>query len=178
MSDPFLGQIQIFGFGFAPQNWALCAGQIMPIQQNTALFSLLGTNYGGDGKVTYALPNFQGSAACAVGQGPGLTQRVIGETFGSETVTLLPNEMPAHNHSFNIYNQSAAKRHGTPVSGDALAAPDTTKPFEVAHPNPISGNFPVQMIGGAGGGQPHPNQQPYLTLNFCIALSGIFPQRP
>ena len=177
MSDPFIGQVQIFGFGFAPKDWAQCAGQIMPIAQNTALFSLLGTNFGGDGRVTYALPNFQGSAACAVGQGPGLTGRAIGETFGSETVTLLSSEMPSHSHAFNVFNQNdATKRHGAPLSGDALSAPGTVTPFVSGAT--VSGNFPVSMIAPAGGGQPHVNQQPYLVLNFCIALNGIFPQRP
>lgn len=178
MSDPFLGQMQIFGFNFAPNGWAFCAGQIMPISQNTALFSLLGTIYGGDGKVTYALPNFQGAAGCAVGQGPGLTNRDLGETFGSESVTLITNEMPMHSHGFNVYNQSdASKRHGTPVSGDALAAPGSITPFVAGTP-PVSGNFPATMVMPAGGSQPHANQQPYLSLNFCIALSGVFPQRP
>lgn len=177
MSDPFLGEMQIFGFGFAPANWALCAGQIMPISQNTALFSLLGMNFGGDGKVTYALPNLQGSAACAVGQGPGLTERYIGEAFGSENVTLLPNEMPAHTHAFNVFNQGdGTKRHASPLPGDALSAPGTVTPFVSGAT--VAGNFPPQMIGVAGGSQPHTNQQPYLALNFCIALQGIFPQRP
>ena len=177
MSDPFTGQVQIFGFDFAPRSWALCAGQIMPIAQNTALFSLLGTNFGGDGKVTYALPNFQGLAACAVGQGPGLTERVIGESFGSETVTLAANQMPLHNHPFNVFNQGdAAKRHGAPLSGDALSAPGTVTPFVSGAP--VSGAFPASMIAPAGGSQAHANQQPYLALNFCIALSGVFPQRP
>lgn len=177
MSDPFLGQLQIFGFNFAPANWALCAGQIMPISQNTALFSLLGTSFGGNGTTNFGLPNFQGNAACGMGQGPGLTQRSVGETFGTETVTLLTSEMPAHNHSFNVFNQGdATKRHGTPVSGDALTAPGTVTPFVSGAT--VAGNFAPQMIGLAGGGQPHPNQQPYLAMNFCIALSGIFPQRP
>ena len=176
MSDPFTGQVQIFGFGFAPKDWAQCAGQIMPIRQNTALFSLLGTNFGGDGVVTYALPNFQGAAVCAVGQGAGLTERTIGEAFGSATVTLNATEMPLHNHTFNVFNQGdVAKRHGAPLSGDALSAPGTVTPFVPGAT--VSGNF-APMIALAGGSQPHPNQQPYLVLNFCIALNGIFPSRP
>ncbi len=177
MSDPFIGQVQIFGFGFAPSSWAQCAGQIMPIAQNTALFSLLGTSFGGDGKTTYALPNFQGAAACAVGQGPGLTGRVIGEAFGSKTVTLLTNEMPSHSHAFNVFNQGdTTKRHGVPLPGDALSAPGTVTPFVPG--GAVSGNFPATVVAPAGGNQPHENQQPYLVLNFCIALSGVFPQRP
>lgn len=177
MSDPFLGQVQIFGFNFAPKDWAFCAGQILPLSQNTALFSLLGTNFGGDGKTTFGLPDFQGSAACATGQGPGLSPRSIGEAFGSETVTLLPQEMPQHNHMFNVFRQSdASKRHSTPLPGDALSAPGTITPFVPGAT--VSGNFPMQMLAPAGGGLPHENRQPYLTLNFCIALSGVFPQRP
>lgn len=177
MSEPFVGQVQIFGFNFAPRNWALCAGQLMPIAQNTALFSLLGTSFGGDGKTTFGLPDFQGRAGCGMGQGPGLTPRYTGDSFGSENVTLTSGEMPAHNHGFNIFNQSdTSKRRGTPEAGDALLAPGVAQPFV---PNAaLSGNFPVQTIGVGGGGQPHPNQQPYLTLNFCIALQGVFPQRP
>ena len=176
MSDPYLGQLQIFGFDFAPQNWASCNGQIMPISQFSALFSLLGVNFGGNGTTNFSLPNFQGAAACATGQGPGLSPRSVGETFGTENVTLTSGEMPAHNHPFNVYNQSdASKRHGTPVAGDALSAPGTITPFITGT---ASGNFAPQMILPAGGGQPHPNQQPYLAMNFCIALNGIFPQRP
>lgn len=177
MSDPFLGQIQIFSFDFAPANWAQCSGQLMPISQNPALFSLLGTTYGGDGRVTYALPNFNGSAACGVGQGLGLTERFLGETFGSETVMLLSTEMPAHTHGFNVYNQSdASKRHAAPANGDALSAPGSVPPFVSGAS--IAGNFATQMVQVAGGSQPHANQQPYLAMNFCIALQGAFPQRP
>lgn len=177
MSDPFLGEVQIFGFDFAPNEWAQCNGQIMPIAQNTALFSLLGTNFGGDGKVTYALPNFQGKAACAAGQGPGVTGRAIGEAFGSETVTLLTSEMPSHNHAFHVFNQGdAAKRHGMPSPGDALSIPGVVKPFVPG--GTVSGNFPMAMVTSAGSSQPHENRQPHMALNFCIALRGLFPQRP
>jgi microcystin-dependent protein len=177
MSEHFLGEIQIFGFGFAPYQWAQCSGQIMPLSQNTALFSLLGTNFGGDGRTTFGLPNFSGSAACGVGPGPGLTERIIGETFGSETVTLLPTEIPQHSHAFNIYNQGvAAKRHGIPVAGDALSAPGTVTPFAAG--TIPSGTFPAQMVQPTGGSQAHANQQPYLAMNFCIALQGTFPARP
>jgi microcystin-dependent protein len=177
MSDPFLGQLQIFGFPFAPRNWALCTGQLLPISQYTALFSLLGVNFGGNGTSNFGLPNFQGAAACATGQGPGLTPRAIGEAFGSDTVTLLAGEMPAHSHPFEVFNQAdGTKRHGAPVAGDALSAPGTVTPFVSGAT--VAGNFAPTMIGVAGGGQPHPNQQPYLAMNFCIALNGIFPQRP
>jgi microcystin-dependent protein len=177
MSDPFLGEIQLYAFQFAPASWAFCAGQIMPIQQNSALFSLLGAIYGGDGKVSFGLPNFQSSAACAQGAGPGLTERVIGETFGSETVTLLTTEMPAHSHAANFYGQrDSTKRQGVPASGSALVSPNNSMIF--AQTSTVSGNFPVNELTPTPGGQPHPNQQPYLAMNFCIALSGVFPARP
>ncbi|WNL46388.1 tail fiber protein [Dyella sp. BiH032] len=177
MSDPFIGEIQIYGFNFAPNNWAMCQGQLMPIQQNTALFSLLGTTFGGNGTSNYQLPNFVGNAACGQGQGLGLTPRVMGETFGSDTVTLLYNEMPAHSHAARVYNQTvAAKRTGIPAAGDAVILPQSVAPFTTT--NAVNSAFPVQTIGVAGGGQAHENQQPYLTLNFCISLAGVFPQRP
>ncbi|WP_430391817.1 phage tail protein [Dyella sp. 20L07] len=178
MSDPFIGEIQIFAFNFAPARWAFCAGQILPIQQNTALFSLLGTNYGGNGQNTFGLPNLQGQTVCATGQGPGLSQRDLGETFGSETVTLTSNQMPMHLHSANVYGQrDTTKRHSSPLAQDALLVPATITPFTTT--NTVGGSFVPAMIGPAtGGNQPHPNQQPYLTLNFCIALAGNFPPRP
>ena len=177
MSDPFIGEIQIYGFNFAPVNWAMCQGQLMPIQQNTALFSLLGTTFGGNGTSNYQLPNFTGNAACGQGAGAGLTQRYVGETFGSDSVTLLYNQMPAHNHGARIYNQTdTTKRTGVPAAGDALVLPESAPPFTTT--SATNSVFPVQTIGVAGGGQAHANQQPYLTLNFCISLAGVFPQRP
>ena len=178
MSDQFIGQIQLFAFNFAPYQWAMCAGQIMPIQQNAALFSLLGVNFGGNGTSTFALPNFQGQAACAVGQGTGLSQRDIGETFGSENVSLTYDQLAAHNHTVNVYTQhDVAKRHGTPVAQDAITVPANISPFTtVATPN---GTFPAGMLGAnTTNNLPHANQQPYLALNFCIALAGNFPTRP
>lgn len=177
MSEPFLGEIQLYAFQFAPVNWAFCAGQIMSIQQNSALFSLLGTTYGGDGRATYGLPNFQSSAACAQGAGPGLTPRIMGETFGSESVTLLMNEMPSHSHAANFYPQrDNTKRQGIPASGSALVSPNNS--FIFAQTTTINGNFPATEITPWQGGLAHDNQQPYLAMNFCIALSGTFPTRP
>lgn len=177
MSDPFLGEIQIYGFNFAPANWAMCQGQIMPIQQNSALFSLLGVQFGGNGQTNFALPNYAGNAACGQGQGAGLTPRTVGETFGSDSVILLSNEMPAHTHGARIYNQpTAANRAGVPAAGDAVITPGTTVMLTTT--STANTTLPVQTIGAAGGGQPHENRQPYLTLNFCIALAGVFPQRP
>jgi len=177
MSNNFLGEIQLFAFGFNPLNWAPCNGQLLPISQNTALFSLLGTNFGGDGKTTFGLPNFQGSAACGVGSGPGLTERVIGETFGSETVTLNPLEIPTHTHPFNAYNQTdTSKRQSAPATGSALTLPAEITPY-IGGTSP-TGSFAMQMVQPAGGSLPHENRQPFLAMNFCIALSGQFPQRP
>jgi microcystin-dependent protein len=175
----FLGEIQIFGFNFAPANWALCAGQLMAIQQNTALFSLLGTVYGGDGKTTFGLPDMKAQAACAQGQGLGLSTYFIGETFGSPTVTLSPQEIPSHTHTTNLGLQTtAANRFAAPsATNNYLVGPSTSTPF--AQSQTPNGTFSPNMVGAyTGGGQPHANQQPYLTLNFCIALQGIFPQRP
>ncbi|MET4614899.1 microcystin-dependent protein [Stenotrophomonas sp. 2619] len=177
MSDQFLGEIQMFGFDFAPAQWALCAGQLLPISQNTALFSLLGTTYGGDGRSNFALPNLQGFTACGQGQGPALSDRTLGEVFGTTSVTLLESEMPRHSHAVNVYAQrDATKLHGTPLQGDAVTIPTATAPF--ADATPANAGFAPSMVGVAGGSQPHENRQPYLTVNFCIALRGIFPPRP
>jgi microcystin-dependent protein len=171
--DPFVAEIRIFPFNFAPKGWAFCDGQLLPLSQNTALFSLLGTTYGGNGKSNFALPNMQGNAPMHPGQGPGLSLHDLGETGGSETVSLLESEIPSHSHNVTASSQDGLDNH--PV-----------------------GNFPAQSIGinmyqpqgtptivamndsslaPAGGDQPHNHMQPYLTLNFCIALQGVFPPR-
>lgn len=173
MADPFVAEIRIFPFTFAPKGWAFCDGQIMPLSQNTALFSLLGTTYGGDGSTTFALPNLQGNAPMHPGQGPGLSLHDLGETGGSETVTLLQSEIPAHNHSLGAQN--------TPLGGVAsgagatLSRPASGNLYNVASPQLVA--MAPQAIAPAGGDQPHNNLQPYLTLNFCIALQGVFPPR-
>lgn len=173
----FLGEIQIFGFNYAPANWAFCGGQLMAISQNAALFSLLGTTYGGDGKTTYALPNLQGQAACAVGQGVGLSEYFLGETFGSTSVTLNPLEIPGHTHTANLFAQTTpANRFAAPTPNSYPVAPSDSTPF--AQNQTANGTFSPNFVGpNVGGGQPHANQQPYLALNFCIALQGVFPQR-
>jgi len=174
MTEPYIGQIQPFGFNFPPRGWAFCNGATLAIQQNTALFSLLGTQYGGNGTTTFMLPNFTNRAACNQGQAPGLTPRGIGEAFGDASVSLTWQEMPAHSHGLNLYNQGdASKRAGAPVPGAALSVPTASSPFaNGAQPN---APFSPLACGPAGGGQPHENRQPYLALNFCIALQGVFP---
>jgi microcystin-dependent protein len=172
--DQFIGQIQIFGFNFAPRDWALCNGAILAIRQNTALFSLLGTMYGGDGKTTFMLPNFAGRTCCNQGEGPGVTSRTVGESFGENSVTLTANEMPAHSHPFTIYNQTdTSKRTSAPANGSSLVVPQNSAPFNSSGAANVQ--FSPRMGGMAGGGQPHENRQPYLAMNFCIALSGVFP---
>jgi microcystin-dependent protein len=171
MSDPFVGEIRIVGFNFAPTGWAQCNGQLLPLSQNTALFSLLGTFYGGDGKSTFALPNLQGSAPMHQGQGSGLSARFIGEQSGSQTVTLLTSEMPAHAHfamgrSILGNNVSPA---GSNWAGSSIARPYLADPNN----NPAS----PMALSITGGSQPHNNMPPYLTLNFIIAMQGVFPPR-
>jgi microcystin-dependent protein len=173
MADPFVAEIRIFPFNFAPKGWAFCNGQLMPISQNTALFSLLGTTYGGDGKSTFALPDMQGNVPMHPGQGQGLSLRDLGEQSGSENVTLLESEMPFHTHVLRANNTVAEASLPT----NASIARQTFNMFQTvtnANLTPMA----FQALTPAGGSLPHNNMQPYLTLNFCIALQGVFPQRP
>jgi microcystin-dependent protein len=175
MSDPFVAEIRIFPFNFAPKGWAFCNGQLLPISQNTALFALLGTFYGGDGKSNFALPNMQGNTPMQQGQGQGLSLRDLGELGGEQSVTLLQSEMPAHNHTAVA---ATGGGQGSPVS-NAWASGLKTGPSLYSPPG--ANNKDVQMnpqaLSLAGGSQPHNNLMPYLTLNFCIALQGVFPPR-
>jgi microcystin-dependent protein len=172
MANPFLAEIRIFPFNFAPKGWAFCNGQLMPLSQNTALFSLLGTTYGGDGKSNFALPNMQGSAPMHPGQGPGLSLHDLGETGGSDTVTLLQSEMLAHSHGLTASNRQGTDQ--SPVNELFAGGIGGISQYAAAGSNvQISPN----AIAPQGGGQPHNNLMPYLTLNFCIALQGIFPAR-
>jgi microcystin-dependent protein len=174
MASPFVAEIRIFGFNFAPTGWALCDGQLMPISQNTALFSLLGTMYGGDGKSTFALPNLQGSAPMQQGQGSGLSQRFQGETGGEENVTLLTTEMPSHSHSANAFSGGGSATDPTDnvwASAQVLRqGQNLYGPAGGATMNPLA-------LSIAGSSFPHNNLMPYLVLNFCIALQGVFPAR-
>lgn len=174
MADPFVAEIRIFPFNFPPKGWAWCNGQLLPLSQNTALFSLLGTTYGGDGESTFALPDLKGRAPMHPGQGPGLSLHDLGERSGSETVTLLGSEMPAHSHAL------------TAAGGDVG---DERIPLDraFARTTGVGGNLygavsnlvsmSAQALPPAGGDQPHNNMMPYLTLNFNIALQGVFPPR-
>lgn len=172
MADPFVAEIRLFPFNFAPKGWAFCDGQILPISQNTALFSLLGTTYGGDGKSTFALPNLQGNAAMFWGQGQGLSLRDLGEIGGSQTVTLLQSEIPSHNHSVN----AAVDPGELNLPTDAALTRSDGGTFYRA-PGGAVANMSPSALPLTGGSQPHNNMQPYLTLNFCIALQGVFPPR-
>lgn len=174
MADPFVAEVRIVPFNFPPKGWAFCNGQLLPISQNTALFSLLGTMYGGDGKSTFALPDVQGSAVMHPGQGPGLSLHDQGETGGSETVTLLSTEMPVHNHNLMASGTNASTAN--PSGQTALARSFGGLAYKVDPPGATSA-MAIQAIGLTGGGLPHNNMMPYLTLSFIIALQGVFPPR-
>jgi microcystin-dependent protein len=180
MANPFLAEIRIFGFNFAPKGWAFCAGQILPLSQNTALFSLLGTTYGGDGKSTFALPNLEGSAPMHPGQGPGLSLHDLGETGGSTSVTLLQSEMPSHNHTFQgntTTATNASPANAVYMRGHYNDGVGNTGAVDLYTTNAPDTTLNPFVLGIAGGNQPHNNMQPYLTLNFCIALQGVYPPR-
>ena len=167
--EPFLGQLMLVPYNFAPQGWAFCNGQIMSIAQNSALFSLLGTTYGGNGQTTFALPDLRGRVAISAGQGPGLQNYSLGEVAGSESVTLISTQMPAHTH---LVGASTGSAQATP--DNAFPGSDTsTQIYDLA----ASTTMNPQMIQPAGGSQPHENRQPYLVLNYIIALQGVYPSR-
>jgi microcystin-dependent protein len=171
MADPFVAEIRIFAGNYAPTGWALCNGQLVPISQNTALFSLLGTYYGGDGRTTFALPNLQGCAPMHQGQGQGLSQRSIGEQGGEPAVTLIQNEMPAHAHALNATNQlQNLPDPANHTLARAGANAYVQNPASLTQMNGLA-------IGITGDGLPHNNLPPFLTLTFIIALQGVFPPR-
>lgn len=175
MSSPFVAEIRIFGFNFAPKGWAQCNGQLIPISQNTALFSLLGTTYGGDGQSTFALPNLQGSAPLQPGQGQGLSLYDLGQTGGVPYVTLTQSEIPVHTHG--VQASTASGNTNLPSNNVWAKAHLGKTPLKMyAAPGPVV-TMNGQATSMAGGGQPHNNMPPYLVLNFCIATQGIFPAR-
>ena len=175
MSDQFVAEIRIFPFNFPPTGWAFCDGQLMPISQNTALFALLGTTYGGDGKSTFALPDMQGNAPMQPGQGQGLSLRDLGEMSGVESITLLVSEIPVHTHALRC---APAEPGDNRLPSPTVSLSTSTGAFAYVGGSPALVQMAPQALPPAGGGLPHNNMQPYLTLNFCIALQGIFPQRP
>ena len=174
MADPFVAEIRVFGFQFAPKGWAHCDGQLLPISQNTALFSLLGTWYGGDGKSTFGLPDLQDRAAVAAGQGQSLTEYFLGDTGGTPTVTLINSEMPVHTHQVQAratagdLQQPGPDRALTRSGNGTIYSADTSNGLVTMAP---------QTIAPSGGSLPHNNLPPLLTLNFCIAMQGVFPPR-
>lgn len=172
MSDPFIAEIRILGCNFAPRGWAMCNGQLLPISQNTALFSLLGTNYGGNGKTNFALPNLQGSAPVNQGQTPNGDFYSVGTSGGSAYVTLTSAEMPRHSHGSS--NNALRDLADTSNPQGAVFARTVQPTYTSLAPNvPLANTLTV-----TGSGLPHNNMQPYLVLNFCIALQGTYPQRP
>jgi len=172
MADPFVAEIRIFPFNFAPRGWAWCDGQLLPLSQNTALFSLLGTTYGGNGKSNFALPDLQGRAPMHPGQGPGLSLHDLGETGGTETVTLLESEVPAHSHAMRAVADPGELQAPSPAR--SLARSQNASAYAPSGPSAF---MSPQALAPAGGDQPHNNMMPYLTFYFCIALQGVFPPR-
>jgi microcystin-dependent protein len=175
MSSPFVAEIRMFGFNFAPTGWAQCNGQLLPISQNTALFSLLGTFYGGDGKSTFALPNLEGSVPLNQGQGSGLSDFFLGQQSGSENVTLIQSEMPFHTHTVNA--EPVAGNLGDPTGH--LWSPLTGRTPPALYQSAVAPqvNMNVQAVSLNGSSFPHNNMSPYLVVNFCIAMQGVFPPR-
>jgi len=173
MSEPFIAEIRIFAGNFAPRNWAFCNGQLLPIAQNTALFSLVGTTYGGDGRTNFGLPDLQGRAPIHAGQAPGLTRRRLGETGGATTQTLTEQQMPSHSH---VLQSSPDPADTVDPDGNLLAESSPLKDQQF-NTDGLTGTASMdsESIGTTGGSQPHNNLPPYLAVNFIIALTGIFP---
>jgi len=176
MSQPYIGEVRAFGFPFAPRNYAYCNGQLVAISQNSTLFAIIGTTYGGDGTQTFGLPNLTNSAAMHWGNGPGLTPRVIGEVLGADNVTLTSQQIPNHTHIVTSADTTVpAQKTGVPT-GTVYVGPSTPANAYDAAGTP-GANFSPKMIATAGSSLPHQNVQPVLAMNYCIALYGIFPSR-
>jgi len=175
MSEPFVAEIRIFAFNFPPRGWALCNGQLLPISQNTALFSLLGTTYGGNGISTFGLPDLEGSAPLMPGQGPGLSLYDLGQTGGETAVTLLESEMPVHTHT--VRANSGAGTQSSPSNADWASAKILRQGINLYTQSAPNTTMNPQAFATAGASTPHNNMPPYLVLNFCIALQGVFPPR-
>lgn len=173
MSEPFIAEIRIFAGNFAPKRWAFCDGRLLPISQNTALFSLIGTTYGGDGRSTTALPNLQGSAPMQPGRGPGLTARRLGERGGAETVTLDEAQMPEHSHGWEVSARGANDND----PGDSVYLGAGSLNQQIYGPADNLQDMAGQALAGTGGSQAHNNMQPFLVINFIIALEGLYPPR-
>jgi microcystin-dependent protein len=172
MADPFIGEIRVFGFKFPPRGWAFCAGQLMSIQQNTALFAILGTYYGGDGRTNFALPDLQGRMAKGAGQGRGLPPYEIGQRAGGEGVQLVLDQIPSHTHSWRVTIEGA--NYKIPAPNRSFASSDTNAYAAVAPDAPMA----AQTVGMTGQHLPHNNIQPSLVINYCIAIEGVYPKRP
>ncbi len=170
MAEPFLSEIRVFSFNFAPKGWAMCNGQFLPINQNQALFSLLGTTYGGNGQTTFALPNLQGRVPIHTGDG-----HTLGETGGEQAHTLTINELPIHTHTYTATTVPATTNVPTPIGSKLLAQSTAANLYASGASNLVS--MAPNALTNAGGSQAHTNMQPYLVLNFCIALQGIFPSQ-
>jgi microcystin-dependent protein len=188
VATPYLSEIKLFAFNFPPKGWALCQGQLLPINQNQALFALLGTTYGGNGQTTFALPDLRGRAGMSMGQAGGLQNYPLGQQAGSETVTLTSVQLPAHTHVINASQVTAtlpcrngvANQRGPSGNVPAIEASGVTATYSSAPPDASGGAaaiVPTLSAANVGGGQPHSNMQPYTALNYCIALQGIFPSQ-
>jgi microcystin-dependent protein len=178
MAEPFISQIEAFPFNFAPKGWAFCAGQLLPINQNQALFSLLGTTFGGDGRTNFALPDLRGRLANGSGQGSGLANYTLGQRSGEETHTLTVAETPTHNHLVNAVKNGTSGGTSTPGSGVTLGegyANEAGSPTVNIYSS-VAPTIPMGSLGPAGG-QPHENRMPFVALNYCIALFGVFPSQ-
>ena len=177
MFEPFVGQILFFPFNFPPRGFAFCQGQLLPISQNTALFSLLGTTYGGDGITTFGLPDLRGRLPIGQGQGPGLSSYVVGQEAGTESVTLTVSQMPAHNHLLFATTATGSQPHPTNTSFPATLIGTGTL-YAIPGTNPLlQGAMNANSVSFQGGSQPHENRMPALAINFIIALEGVFPSR-